>query len=135
MSSSRLLVAMLGVIMLISCAENTKRAVDQGVAHNAEVVMRSKFPPYTGLVRTWVVLTVRNRSGSVEILFPYFDDTQKVPELGDVCDFRFSVMRVNGIAGEIVIDSSANVLEAVDCHNSGVRARFPTRKSEPRDTH
>ena len=81
---------------------------------DAGVVGRSVSPPYTG-GRTWVVLTVWVASTQSDILVPYFSAEQAVPDIGDVCDFKISLERVNGVAGDHVINATFNVVDNMKC--------------------
>ncbi|WP_123648795.1 hypothetical protein [Lysobacter enzymogenes] len=90
--------------------------VGQGVLDKATVESRSVTPGYSGIVATWVVLTVTRDGRAVELLYPYFEDKSPGPAVGDVCDFSFHAERVSGQAGgRMVNDVSANLIDEAKC--------------------
>lgn len=82
---------------------------------DAEVVARSVLPPYSGILRTWVVITIRLKDTQLDVLIPYFHADQNLPAVGDTCEFITRQEQVNGLAGDKVVDTTTNIVADFKC--------------------
>ncbi|MGH8039888.1 MAG: hypothetical protein ACRES5_21160 [Pseudomonas sp.] len=109
-------VAITAALMVSGACQTASAADASRLLANAEVVARSPLPPYTGLVETWVVLTVKVQGTAQDVLLPYFSEEQLVPEVGRICDFSVHSNAVNGIAGNQVVNGTFTVVDHTQCH-------------------
>ena len=117
---SRSVIAFLTLMCCIGCGRAGQEIRHSEVRRliDAEVIARSVLPPFTGVVRTWVVLTVREDGTQLDILLPYFSAEQVVPRIGELCDFSVSLQDVDGLAGDKVVNATANIVDQVQCHDA-----------------
>jgi hypothetical protein len=110
--------AFTAVLMASAACPMGSVANESIVLTNVEVVAHSPLPPYTGVVETWVVLTVRVKSTQQNLLVPYFSAAQYLPEVGDACDFTVHREAINGIAGNQVVSGTFTVVDHTQCHDA-----------------
>lgn len=96
---------------------------------SATVIARSPTPPYSGIVKTWVVLTARAHGSQTGLLLPYFSDEQRIPEVGDTCTLSIATENANGIAGDITINGSFQIIRHGECHSTQVDNANPEAPS------
>ncbi|MEI2454441.1 hypothetical protein [Lysobacter firmicutimachus] len=112
-----LVLTALAVLPLCSCATLSGKVQEKrGALDGVKILSRSKFPPYTGYIKTWVVLGAMHDSRPVDFFYPYFEDGDPIPAEGDVCTISFHSELVSGQAGEkIVNEFSAKVVDDLRC--------------------
>lgn len=111
------------VLMLSACAGTSPTKADavsnalESTLVDAVIITRSATPPFTGVVKTWIALTARVDGRSVEVLIPYFSETQDIPQVGEVCSIGVVKEEANGIAGNRMINGVFSIVTKAGCHN------------------
>jgi hypothetical protein len=107
------------LISAVSCASaqpETNKAIN---LKNGVVVWRSDLPPYSGYTRTWVVFKIKYDELDLEVLYPYFSEEQKMPEVGQTCDMTYVTKKATGLAGQNFIEmASANIVLDFECRQT-----------------
>ncbi|HEX7804373.1 MAG TPA: hypothetical protein VF471_16645 [Pseudoxanthomonas sp.] len=98
-----------------SCAstlpEQARKELKQAV-----IVERSIVPPYTGYIRTWIVFKVKASDSIVEVLYPHFEDSRRIPEVGEICSINYHAEAVDGLIGDKTQKRQhANVIDQLKC--------------------
>lgn len=110
--------AITALLMASAACPMGSAANDTLVLTNVEVVAHSPIPPYTGIVETWVVLTVRVKDTPHDLLVPYFSADQYLPQVGSACDFTVHRRAINGIAGDQAVNGTFTVVDHTQCHDT-----------------
>ena len=115
-STVAMLLAMTLVASWVHASPDARVQDDRRTFTGVRILSRSKFPPYSGYIKTWVVLRTMHDGMPVEFYYPYFDGRDRVPQLGSTCALTFHAEMVSGQAGtEMVRDRMVNLVDRAVC--------------------
>jgi hypothetical protein len=73
---------------------------------NAQVQSVAVPPIYSGVVEAYAEVRAGTGKNSLRLFYPYFSGERDLPIVGAICDFRYAIRKVDGQAGEQLVESA-----------------------------
>jgi len=91
------------VTMAFVFAQSTAMGADVSTSRTVRgvVVAMSERPPLSGVLSTWVEISVEDTAGSspTKVFIPYITEKQRLPRIGESCDFNYHIETIQGVVG------------------------------------
>lgn len=110
--TAALVLASLMVTSVLAAASNSGTA--RGV-----VLGMSDIPTPSGLVSTWVEISIRSDGGKnpIKMFIPYIAVNQRLPHIGSSCAFNYHIGDVGGAVGHVIKKiRDAQIVDDFACH-------------------
>jgi hypothetical protein len=83
------------VLLAVGSADASNSRIVRGT-----IVEKSERPPPSGVISTWVEISVEVEVGAtIKVFIPYMSETQRLPNVGETCDFIYQIKNIDGAVG------------------------------------
>lgn len=84
------------ILPVVGLADTSSSGVVRGI-----VTGRSERPATSGLIKTWVGVSIAEKSDArrIEMFIPYMTEKQQLPAVGKLCEISYHIENIDGAIG------------------------------------